>query len=502
MPLSFEELVRGAPDAVVVHDMKNRVLFWNKAAERLYGWPAEEIEGRSIAGILYPDPSMRKNAYQALLDNGCWTGELRQIDREGNEQLIRVRQRLYRGRGGGEPPVVVSFNADVTQKRTRNDAQGHAHHIRSSSLLAGGIAHEFNNMLASIMLSVAMLRRSIDEPKALNMISMIEHSANRGARLVNDLLAYERGKRGGGCIIRRTDVEQVVKRLASELVPDRVSLDLEIVDDLWEFNADLGAITEVIRSVLQNACEAMPDGGDLKVRVGNRLFDENIKGLALETKAGAYVNFVISDSGHGIDGEMLPHVAEPFYTTKEPKRGHGFGLANAQTIVKGHKGFMVLDSECGRGTTMNIFFPSVDTTGKSKFSPTPFAEGTEGQGKSVLVVDDEPFVREMVKKTLESRGYSVLVAENGKEALAVYEGQMDKIDLVVTNVDMPYMDGLSLCRALKQLKPEVRILVSSGHRHPDKLQAIKDSGVTHFLGKPYTADDLAAEVQAILSYGK
>jgi len=498
MPISFEALVDSAPDAVVVHDLENQVLYWNQAAAALYGWSVDEIQGRPVARIFYLNKAEREGAVEVLRDQGHWSGELRQIDRNGDEYYIQSRQQLFRDEAG-EPVAVVCYNTNITEQKKLKDAEERAHHVRSSSILAGGVAHELNNALAPIMLSAAMLKRSLEDEKSRNMVSMIEKCANKGAALIADLLSFERGKGGGNDLIRKTQVERSLKRVGEKIIPPEVSLKVDIVEDLWECRGEMSEISEVFEHAMRNACEAMPEGGILQVKVGNRLFDENFQNLAPEAKAGAYVTFIFTDNGHGIEESLIKRVAEPFFTTKDPKQGYGFGLANSQAIVKGHKGFMVLESDHGRGTTLSIFLPAEIAVEKVTGSAPPFVVSKEGNGKLVLVADDEFFIRETIKKTLEDRGYDVITAQDGTEALAVYASRINDVNMVVTNVEMPFMDGPSLCRALKKLNPEVKILVSSGHKQREKVQEIKSCGVEHFLAKPYTADNLADRVHAILN---
>lgn len=433
----------------------------------------------------------------ALRNDGVWHRELRQLDRNGNEYLVQVRQHMQRGRDG-QPLAIISFNTDVTEIRKLADAQERAHHVQSSSILAGGIAHELNNALAPIMLSSAMLKRSVEGEKAINMVNMIEKCATKGAKLIADLLAFERGKGGGNEIIRATQIKRALHRACEELVPEDIDLQVQVAEDLWECRGEPSELGDVFKYVIQNAREAMSDGGRLKIEVSNRLFDENFERLAPEAKAGAYVSFVFTDTGVGIDPGALAHVAEPFYTTKAPKQGFGFGLSNTQATLKGHKGFMVIESQLGVGTTLSMFLPADASSVIAQEAETPFKDPKPGAGQLVLVADDEMFVRETIKKTLEDRGYRVLAAQDGTEALAIYASRLKEIDLVVTNVEMPFMDGPALCRALKKLNPEVKILVSSGHKQNDRVQAIKSCGVAEFLAKPYTADNLAERVYAIL----
>ncbi|HKK18742.1 MAG TPA: response regulator [Opitutales bacterium] len=497
LPLGFEDLLAVFPDAVVVHNMENRVLYWNRFAESLYGWSAGEILGRSVERIFYLDGQQRRAAVEQLRHQGTWSGELRQIDREGHEHLVDVRQQLHRDEAG-EPVAVLSFNRDITLEKKQADAAARAHHIQSSSLLAGGVAHELNNALAPIMLSSAMLKRTVQDEKSKGMVAMIEKCANKGADLITDLLAFERGKGGGNEVIRKTQILRGIQKAKEGLVPDNVELNVHLAEDLWEFRGEATELKEAYRHIMQNACEAMPDGGVLSIEVANCLCDENFANLAPEAEVGAYVSIAFKDTGFGIDGKIIKRVAEPFFTTKEPKQGSGFGLSNTQAIIKGHKGFMVLESERGSGTTLSLYIPADVQPGVDDEKAAVPEDHSSGAGRVVLVADDELFIRETIKRTLEDRGYRVLTAQDGTEALAVYAGNQNQIDVVVTNVEMPFMDGPALCRALKKLNPDVRILVSSGHKQREKVQEIKSCGVDQFLAKPYTADQLADRVRNII----
>jgi PAS domain S-box-containing protein len=497
--IDFKTLLQEAPDAVVVHDIDNCVLFWNRAAEELYGWKAAEILGRPITRIFYLDREEREEAMEALCNGGAWSRELRQLDRNGDEYLVQVRQHLQLD-ADGKPAGIVSFNTDVTEVRRLADAQERAHHVKSSSILAGGIAHELNNALAPIMLSSAMLKRSVEGEKAQNMVSMIEKCASKGARLISDLLAFERGKGGGSHILRATQITRAIDRVREEFVPGHIDLKLTVAEDLWEFRGELTELSEAFKHVIQNACEAMPTGGQLQIQVENRLFDANFEGLAPEAKAGAYVALIFTDTGVGIASDVLPHVAEPFFTTKIPKQGFGFGLSNTQAIVKGHHGFMVIESQLGEGTQLSVFLPADTESVVVPVEESALSQSEKkGAGELILVADDEIFVREAIKRTLEDFGYKVVLALDGPEALAIYASRMSEIDLVITNVEMAYLDGPALCRALKRLNPEVKILLSSGHKQVERVDVIKSCGVAEFLAKPYTAACLAERVHAILS---
>ncbi|MGJ8652365.1 MAG: hybrid sensor histidine kinase/response regulator [Opitutaceae bacterium] len=495
LPISFEDIVTLAPDAIIVHDLNDVVLAWNQHSEELYGWSSSEIVGREVTKILYLNRKLRTEAIQCLMDQGAWEGELRQTDRNGDEHLVRVRQRLHSD-SKGQPQAILSYNTDVTQLRKEEDTKEHTSHVRSSSLLAGAFAHEMNNTLAPIMLSSAMLKRSLEDGKPKEMASMIEKCAQKSAELIAGLLAFEQGKGGGGAIIRKTLIARSIKKVVASVLNDTVELNFCVDDDLWEFQGEIDELTDVFESVMQNAVEAMPEGGKLDIQVSNRMLDQNSVDLALGAKVGPYVVFRFTDDGLGIDEASLKHVAEPFFTTKNPKHGFGFGLAASQATIKGHKGFIVIESTQGSGTSVSVFLPAYISNDDGGNIAPP--ESKEGEGIIVLIADDEFFVRESIKKALEERGYSVLTAKDGIDALAVYANQPDQIHLVVSNIEMPFMDGPTLCRALKKFNPNVNILVSSGHQHEAKIESIKATGVEHFLSKPYTAEELSDQIQLIL----
>jgi PAS domain S-box-containing protein len=499
MPISFEQIIGASSDAVIVHDLHNQVLYWNAAAELLYGWSEDEVLGRPVEGLFYLDEDAREEAVEVLCESGHWCGELAQTNRHGEVYMIRSRQQLFRG-ATGEPVAIVCYNTNVTEQRIKENAEAKAHLIRSSTLLAGGIAHELNNALAPIMLSSAMLKRSLEDDSSRRMLSMIEKSADKAVGLIADLLSFERGKRNGNEVIRQAQVERSFKRLEAKLVPAEVRFQLDVCDDLWGFRSDMAEISGVFGQVIQNACEAMPEGGDLRVTVSNHCIEADDVGSSGELPLGVYVEFAFSDTGRGIPEDFIEHVAEPFFTTKEPKQGYGFGLANAQAIVKGHKGGILLDSARDQGTTIRILLPAEPIIQEDvAHDPVSPVLQQEGAGQCVLVAEDEFFIREMIEQVLRDRGYSVIAVPDGAAALKAYQAQMAEIDLVIINVNMPVMDGTSLCRALREMSPTVRILISSGHSQNEALQRIQTCGVTEFLTKPYTATVLADRVRAILA---
>jgi PAS domain S-box-containing protein len=492
--IDFKTLFQLAPDAVVVHDLADRVIFCNREAEVLYGWSEESLQGRCVTHVLYLDGSARQEALETLLRGELWQGELRQLDHRGNEHLVQVRQRVQRD-ANGEAVAIISFNTDVTERRREADAAARACRMKSSSLLANNMAHELNNALGPIMLSAAMLQRSIKDERALNLVGMIEKCAAKGAKLVATLQSFERGKGGGSDKVNIAQIRSALERICDELLPDSIRSKITIAEDLWECRGQLSELNLVYQHVIQNACEAMPQGGTLSVKVDNCRVDEHFKSFEPEARVGNYICLVFADTGLGIQPEALPHVVEPFYTTKSPRRDFGFGLSISQTIIKGHRGFMRVESQFGFGSQVSLFLPADAGVAELGAGFDQF----QGNGELVLVAEEEIFVRQAVKEVLENSGYRVLMAQDGTEALALYVSRQSEIDLVMTNVEMPFLDGSALCRALWQLNPKVKVLMSSELAQSDRVRTLESCGEIVFLMKPYTAANLVECVHALLN---
>jgi PAS domain S-box-containing protein len=360
--IDFKALFDAAPDAVVVHDLEDRVLFWNRAATRLYGWSVESMLGRPITECMYLDSSARAQAVEALEESGQWQGTLRQLDDRGDVRLVHVRQQLQRD-ARGAPVAVVSFNTEYALLSPTGGSPALAYYVQSTDVLSGGIAHDLNNAFAPISLSASMLMRMVEDAKPLSMIQMIERCAAKGTDLIAEILAFERGCVSGHDRMDREKVQSALEAVCGGLVPTPIEWRVELAENLWEFRVDSAELERCFERLLTNACEAMPDGGELRIGVANRTIDEAEDTREVSTfglKGGNYVQFTFEDTGRGIEPTALSQVALPFYTTKKDKAGSGFGLSRTQATVKGHKGGMWIESAIGRGTTVGLLLPALE----------------------------------------------------------------------------------------------------------------------------------------------
>ena len=497
-----EALLRDAPDAVVVHDMEDRILFWNTAAELIYGGSSAERLGQTVTDCFYRDQEQRQRARAFLLENGLWEGECEHYDSSGAIRLVRVRQRLRRDRNG-DPHSIVSFNSDVTEQRQLSAAEKRIRTVANSNILAGGMAHDLNNALAPITLATSLLERQVDDTKALKVIEMIDKCAQRGANLISDMVAFERGRFVGIKPISVFQLVRVLRIVADQLVPQAIDFHVEVADDLRGIFGDLSELEECFRNIIENAVEALEQKSDsrrLTVDLRNRYIDSDFGALGSGMKSGDYISITFTDNGPGADEDALERMGEPRFTSKAPDQGFGFGLSRALAITKGHNGRLVFSGESGSGLAVSVFLPAADAAEKKTSNSAKTIFGAKpGNGEGILLVDDEASVIDALRMTLEGLGYKVVAAQDGSEALALYSNHREAIDVVIVDIAMPLVDGPEFCRALKKMDPDAKIIVSSGQQQTERLQAVKECGIKHSLAKPFSVDALASEISRVLS---
>ena len=487
-------LLDKAQDAILVRTLDHRVTYWNKSCERLYGWLAAEAVGKYVQQLIYRDTPQLDQAMSHVLKHGEWTGELRQISKAQQEIVIEARWTLVRD-DQGRPTAVLAINTDITEKKKLEAQFLRTQRMESIGTLAGGIAHDLNNVLAPILMSVQMLEMSARNEEDRTVLSTLKNCAQRGADLVQQVLSFARGMPGERVAVNLRHIGVDIQKIVDETFPKHIEAHLNLSRELWPVIGDPTQLHQVLMNLCVNARDAMPHGGKLTVTMENVVLDKIPAGTNPECKPGAYVRLNVTDTGVGIPPEIRDKIFEPFFTTKDVGRGTGLGLSTASGIVKSHGGFINLQSELGRGTAFNIYLPASRENKEQAAENTPFTLTPRGIGELILVVDDEASIRLVAQKTLTRFGYRVLLANHGAEALALYRQQADEIALVLTDMAMPVMDGLALIIALKKLKPSVRIIASSGMTSQENLTRAKENGVHQFVAKPYTASILLKAIR-------
>jgi len=490
-------LLDNAQDAILVRDLDDNILFWNKSAERIYGWPAAEIVGKNTKETMYKNSlTQYVEAKRTVLTTGEWQGELKQLTKDEKEIIAESRWTLVRD-DRGQPKSILVINTDVTEKRKVEAQFLRAQRMESIGTLASGIAHDFNNLLSPILMSIQLLQLKINDEEGQRLLAMLRASAERGAGLVKQVLSFARGVEGERITLQPRHLIKEIVKILDDTLPKSIEVEFEASEDLSLVAGDATQLHQVLMNFCVNARDAMPAGGKLKIRADNVHIDENYARMNLEAKPGRFVVITIADTGMGIPPAVINRIFEPFFTTKEHGKGTGLGLSTALGIVKGHAGFINVYSELDKGTQFKIYLPAVDTPFSASVADLSAAL-PYGSGELILVVDDEIAIREITKGTLEAYGYRALTASDGTEAVALYAQHKDDIKIVLTDVMMPYMDGPLTIRALKKLNPQVKIIASSGLPENIKLGEVNGS-VKRFLPKPYTAEKLLTTLREVLS---
>lgn len=397
----------------------------------------------------------------------------------------------------GEITGVEGALQDITERKLLEQQFLRAQRMESVGTLAGGIAHDLNNVLTPILMSVELLRLDDGSGERHELLAGIELAARRGADMVRQVLAFARGADGRRAEV---DVRQLVADLAKicrETFPKQIEVRTEVAPDLLPVLGDPTQLHQVLLNLCVNARDAMPRGGTLTVRVRDMELDEQYVGMTTDAVTGPYVVIEVEDTGTGMSAEVLERIFEPFFTTKEPGKGTGLGLSTSIAIVRSHGGFVRAYSEPGRGSRFRLYLPSV--TEASSAGSAPLAPALpRGRGELILVVDDEAPVRGITQQTLESFGYRVVTASDGAEGVAIFAAQRESIQLVLTDMMMPVMSGSALIEVILRIDPAARIIAASGLGTSGPPSRAAVSRVRDFLPKPYTAETLLNSVRRAL----
>jgi PAS domain S-box-containing protein len=493
-------LLEIARDAILVRDLDGSIVFWNRSAELLYGWSRAEALGKSVETLLYRDPTAFRTAAETVLSLGEWSGEIEQIRRDGRSVVVAGRSSLIRD-SEGRPHRILAINTDITERKRLEAQFLRAQRMESIGTLASGIAHDLNNVLAPILMSIELLKMDISDPDTLDTVSTIEASAIRGAAMVKQVLAFARGMDGERIPVSVARVVKDIRSIVGDALPKSISIESAIPDDLWLIRGDPTQIHQVLLNLALNARDAMPEGGTLSILTENVWIDEHFASMERALRAGPHVLIEVTDTGIGIPTEAIDRIFEPFFTTKELGRGTGLGLSTVQAIVRSHDGCTLAFSEEGKGSTFRVYLPADSSTVEGGKVALPPPELHRGNGELILVADDEAAIRSITQQTLEAFGYRVLTAEDGTAAVAVYAQHRGEIALVLTDIMMPNLDGLAAIPALQRMNPTVKIIAATGLRGQGLIEQAREAGVLDILEKPFSADRLLSAIHAALTAG-
>ncbi|MFV2081205.1 MAG: PAS domain S-box protein, partial [bacterium] len=500
----YRAVVEGTNDLVTIVDTEGKFTFVNHTAGRIFGMPAQECVGLSAFDFISTEDKERtRKWYERCVNNGIETAEVE--NRQVNPQTGEIYHMLWRSNfhydETGKCVHVRSIARDITERKKIQAQLQHAQKLESLGILAGGIAHDFNNMLMGILgnAGLTLMKMSPDSP-AVNHVQQIESTAKQAADLTNQMLAYS-GK--GKFVVQTLDLSELINEmlhLLKTIVSKNVILKFNLPENTPPIEADASQLGQIVLNLITNASDAVgAKSGVVTVTVGAMECDEEyLAGSYLDEEfpSGRYSFIEVSDTGNGMDDELMDRMFDPFFTTKET--GRGLGLAAILGIVRGHKGAIRVYSEPGRGSTFKVLFPISRSGVAPRQSPEQVSSitGWKGDG-TVLVVDDDETVRTVSGMILEEYGFKILSAADGKEGLEVYMQQKDDIVLVLLDMTMPRMGGEEAFREMRRVNPDVKVILTSGYNEQDATSAFFGKGLAGFIQKPYRPDELISKVKEV-----
>jgi two-component system cell cycle sensor histidine kinase/response regulator CckA len=482
----------------MVRDLDGRISYWSSGAARLYGWTAPEALGRVSHELLRTEfPALLEEIRQVLLDRGQWEGELVHVAKDGRRLDVATQWILRRGTPD-EPLAVIEVSTDVTARRQAAERARLGERMEVVGQLAGGVAHEANNQMTVVLGATNFLLRRTDLPEeARTDVEHIREAAERTAAITAQLLAFSRRQVLQPRVLELDEVIQGLEAVLRRALGERSTLMLRLGAPSGRVRADPGQLAQVLLNLVLNSRDAMPIGGRLTIETSVTELSEQYARLhpGIAIRPGPYALLAVSDTGHGMSPATLSHIFEPFYTTKPVGQGTGLGLATVYGIVKQSEGYVWAYSELGQGTTFKVYLPlETEPTSRTLAPPLP----VRASGEVVLVVEDEPTVRDMTSRALEEYGYRVVSAGGAQEALALIRQRDEKVKLLITDVVMPGMDGPELARQMLTLRPGLPVLFMSGYTDDEIVRRGLLQVGQPFLQKPFTPESLGREVAALL----
>jgi PAS domain S-box-containing protein len=487
-----------AQDAIIVRDLNDNILYWNNSAERIYGWTRSEAIAKNSSQLLHTDLESVNNALQEVKEKGSWFGELRQVTKTEKSVIVESRWSLVRD-DHGKLKSILTINTDITDKKNMEQQFLRAQRLESVGTLASGLLHDLNNILTPIILAVPFMKEKLTDETSKDILRTLETSAKRGEGVVRQLMSFVRGIQGERAVLQIKHLLWELLNFIAETFPPMIKVRKHCPKGIWPVVGDATQLYQVLMNLSINARDAMPNGGTLAIDLQNVKFNEQEASLHLGAEPRSYAVISVKDTGTGISPEIINRIFDPFFTTKEPGKGTGLGLSSVLSIVKSHGGFIDVHSEVGKGTEFNVFLPAEEEqiaveTAKNYKIPM-------GHGETILVVDDEKSLQDLLRATLESRNFKVLTAFDGNEAVSIYSEKQNKVDVVLLDMLMPKLDGPSTIPLLKKIDPRVKIIGMSG----SMLENMSSETSTlmqelPFLQKPFDSEDVVMLVNNVI-YG-
>ncbi|MEA2325544.1 MAG: hypothetical protein QOE68_503, partial [Thermoanaerobaculia bacterium] len=498
----FREILDNLELISIMLDNEHRLIYCNDYFLRLTGWSREKAIGTDWFDAFLPSEARAemRELYSRLLSNSQYerhyTNEI--ITRSGDRRLIQWNNSLLYS-ATNDVIGVASIAEDITDRAQLEKQLFRAQRLESLGTLAGGIAHDLNNLLLPILMGVTLLKRFGPNAASMQAIDNIERSVKRGSDLVKQVLLFARGGQTSREPVRLGDVVREIQAIITSTFPKDITLETAVAKDVHPVTGDATQLTQVLLNLCVNSRDAMPHGGHILISARNHVMSDSEALLHGAVAGGAYAVLEVADTGEGMSKDILDLIFDPFFTTKDVGNGTGLGLSTVQGIVSSHGGFVAVSSTLGEGSTFTVYVPARRALVEPAAPVVDTSAAPQGNGELILLVDDDASVLSITQQTLVEFGYRVVTAEDGAQAIGIFSRQHDDIDLVLTDMAMPVIDGYALIAALGRIGRDVRVIATTGNNSAAAMTKIARSGVAHVLVKPYTADHLLRTIAGALA---
>ncbi len=492
----YRSLLNSSADAIVTYDMEGSVRHLNPAFSRIFGWSLEDVKGKEIPFLPKSERESTRIMIRKLVEEGapCHAFETTRYTRDGHLIDVSISASRYNGHDG-RPAGKLFILRDISEKKKLESQLNFIERMETIGTLAGGVAHDFNNLMMGMMGNISLLLHEIDAAHPhREKLKDIEKLIESGSKLTSQILGFARK---GRYEVRPINLNQVVQSSSVTFgrIRKNVTIHRKFSEDLFPIKVDKSQIEQVLMNLYINAADAMPGGGDLLLKTKN-VTHKDMKDKPYNPKPGRYVLLNVIDNGSGMDEKTAERIFEPFFTTKEMGQGTGLGLASAYGIIKGHGGYIDVDSNKEQGTNFSIYLPASDEPIHQTLEiPERIIDGNE----TILLVDDEEIVIDVGVELLNKLGHTVLEASNGYEAIKVFKENKDKIDLVILDMIMPDIGGGETYDTIKKIDSEAKVLLASGYSLSGQASEILDRGCNGFIQKPFNMRTLSQKIREVLS---
>lgn len=492
----YRSLLHSSADAIATYDLKGRTVYISPAFTKIFGWTLEEMKGKRMPFVPQSESESTMAIIRNLVEDGtqCQGFETKRYAKDGRLLDVSISASRYNDHEGNPIGTLVILR-DISEKKRLESQLQYIERMEAIGTLAGGIAHDFNNLMMGMLGNISLILYDIgSESPYYEKLKNIEKLIQSGSKLTSQLLGYARK---GKYEVRPINLNQLVEESSETFGRTRkeIVIHREFAEDLSSVMADEAQIQQILMNLFINAADAMPGGGDLFLKTLN-VTHEDIGDKPYKPRSGDYILLKVSDTGTGMGQKVMDRIFEPFFTTKDLGRGSGLGLASVYGIIKGHGGYIDVESEKGRGAIFSIYLPASEKSiQKTLEIPERIMEGNE----NILLVDDEALVINVGVQLLKKLGYTVLEAQSGREAIKIFMEDNHAIDMVILDMVMPDMSGGEVYDRIKRIDSNVKVLLSSGYSIDGQATEILKRGCEGFIQKPYSMEDFSKKIREVLN---